>query len=76
LLDAVKDLYFFMVTRQMLPANFAAAHASNKGDVQKLEKCMKAATDLGMKMVKMAGKEFKYPEEFKASHIAYGTHTG
>ena len=76
LLDAVKDLYFFMVTRQMLPANFVAAYASNKGDVQKLEKCMKAATDLGMKTVQIAGKEFKYPEEFKASHIAYGTHTG
>jgi hypothetical protein len=75
LLDAVKDLYFFMVTRQMLPASFVAAYASNKGDVEKLEKCMRAASDLGMQMVKIAGKKFKYPEEFKASHIAYGTHT-
>jgi multimeric flavodoxin WrbA len=75
LLDAVKDLYFFMVTRQMLPASFVAAYASNKGDVEKLEKCMRAASDLGMQMVKIAEKKFKYPEEFKASHIAYGTHT-
>ncbi len=75
LLAAVKDLYFFMVTRQMLPASFIAAYASNKGDVKKLEKCAQAARDLGMQMVKIAEKKFKYPEEFKASHIAYGTHT-
>jgi multimeric flavodoxin WrbA len=75
LIDAVKDLYFFMVTRQMLPASFVAAYASNKGDVKKLGKCMKAAADLGMQMVKIAEKNFIYPEEFKASHIAYGTHT-
>jgi len=75
LIDAVKDLYFFMVTRQMLPASFVAAYSSNKGDVKRLEKCMKAATDLGMQMVKMAEKKFTYPEEFGASHIAYGTHT-
>jgi len=75
LLDAVKDLYFFMVTRQMLPASFIAAYGSNKGDVEKLEKCMKAAMDLGMQIVKIAEKKFTYPEEFRASHIGYGTHT-
>ena len=75
LLDTVKDFYFYMVTRQMLPASFVAAYASNKGDVLKLEKCMKAAVDLGKQIVKIAGKKFTYPEEFKATHIAYGTHT-
>jgi len=75
LLDAVKDLYFFIVTRQMLPASFIAAYASNKGDIQKLEKCRTAALNLGMQIVKIAGINFKYPEEFKPSHIAYGTHT-
>ncbi len=75
LVDAVKDLYFFFVTRQMLPANFVAAYASNKGDVKKLEKCMKAAADLGMQMVKIAERRFTYPEEFQSSHIGYGTHT-
>ncbi len=75
LIDAVKDLYFFMVTRQILPASFVAAYAANKGDVNKLEKCMMAATDLGKQMVKIAEKRFQYPEEFKASHFGYGTHT-
>ncbi len=75
LIDAVKDLYFYMITRQIIPANFIAAYAGNKGDVKKLEKCMKAAADLGRQVVKIAEKKFTYPEEFKAAHIAYGTHT-
>jgi multimeric flavodoxin WrbA len=75
LVDAVKDLYFYIVLRQMIPANFVAAYASNKGDVKKLEKCMKAAEELGVQMVKIAEKKFVYPEEIKASHIGFGTHT-
>jgi len=75
LLDAVKDLYFYMVTRQMIPASFIAAYGSHKGDVNKLEKCCKASVELGMQMVKISEKKFAYPEEFKASHIGYGTHT-
>jgi multimeric flavodoxin WrbA len=75
LVDAVKDLYFFMVTRQMLPASFIAAYASNKGDIKKLAKCLKAARDLGRQMVRIAEKKFVYPEEFKANHFGYGTHT-
>ena len=75
LIDAVKDLYFFMATRQMLPANYVAAYASNTGDVKKLPKCLNAAEDLGKQMVRIAEKKFAYPEEFKSTHIAYGTHT-
>jgi multimeric flavodoxin WrbA len=75
LVDAVKDLYFYIVLRQMIPANFVAAYASNKGDVKKLEKCMNAAEELGVQMVKIAEKKFIYPEEIKASHIGFGTHT-
>lgn len=75
LIDAVKDLYFYMVTRQMLPANFVAAYASGEGDVNRLQKCMKAAEDLGRQMVQIAEKKFTYPEEFKSTHFAYGTHT-
>jgi multimeric flavodoxin WrbA len=75
LVDAVKDLYFYMVTRQMIPASFIAAYAAGAGDVNKLEKCMTAAENLGLQMVKIARKGFTYPEEVKASHIAYGTHT-
>ena len=75
LVDAVKDLYFYMVIRQILPANFVAAYAANAGDVKKLPKCMAAAEDLGRQMVKIAEKKFTYPAEFPANHIGYGTHT-
>jgi multimeric flavodoxin WrbA len=75
LVDAVKDLYFYIVLHQMIPANFVAAYASMKGDVKKLEKCMKAAEELGVQMVKIAEKKFVYPEGIKASHIGFGTHT-
>jgi multimeric flavodoxin WrbA len=53
LVDAVKDLYFYMVTRQMLPASFVAAYGSNKGDVKKLEKCMNSAVELGRQVAKI-----------------------
>ena len=75
LVDAVKDLYFYMVTRQMIPANFVAAYASNKGDVKKLEKCMKTAGELGQQVVMIAKKKFTYPAEIKGPHFAFGTHT-
>jgi multimeric flavodoxin WrbA len=75
LIDAVKDLYFYMIVHQMLPANFIAAYSSNKGDVKRLEKCMSAAADLGKQLVKIVEKGFTYPEDVKANHIGYGTHT-
>ena len=75
LIDAVKDFYFYMAIRQMIPANFVAAYAAGAGDAKKLPKCMSAAEDLGKQMVKIAEKKFTYPEEFKATHFAYGTHT-
>jgi multimeric flavodoxin WrbA len=75
LVDAVKDLFFYMVINQMIPANFIAAYASNKGDVRKLDKCHKAAEELGIQMVKIAEKKFTYPEGIPAQHIGFGTHT-
>jgi multimeric flavodoxin WrbA len=73
--SAVKDLYFYIISRHMLPANYVAAYASPPGDVKKLEKCMKAAFDLGRQMVTLAAKKFEYPAEFWKPSIAYGTHT-
>ena len=75
LIDAIKDLYFYIVTRPMLPANYVAAYGAPKGDVKKLEKGMKAAYDLGRQMVQLVNKKFEYPTEFIAPAIAYGTHT-
>jgi multimeric flavodoxin WrbA len=73
LADTVKDLYFYMITRRMLPASFIAAYGGGKGEVKNLEKCMKATKDLGKEMVLIAGKKFEYPAG--GTHIAYGTHT-
>ncbi len=75
LVDVVKDFYFYIITRQMLPANFVAAYAGPKGDVKKLEQCMKATFDLGRQMVQIVEKKFEYPREFRRSSFAYGTHT-
>jgi multimeric flavodoxin WrbA len=75
LASAVKDLYFYIISRHMLPANYVAAYASPPGDVSKLEKGMKAAYDLGRQIVILAAKKFEYPAEFMRPSIAYGTHT-
>jgi multimeric flavodoxin WrbA len=75
LASAVKELYFYIISRHMLPANYVAAYAGPEGDVRKLEKCMKAAFDLGRQMVILAAKKFEYPDEFMGPSIAYGTHT-
>jgi multimeric flavodoxin WrbA len=73
--DAVKDLYFFMVTRQIIPANYVAAYAGPKGAVKQLERCMKAANLLGHQMVRIAKQKFQYPLDIPRSSFAFGTHT-
>ncbi len=73
LADGLKDLYFWIVTRQMLPANFVAAYGLDKGDVKELEKCMKAAKDLGRQMALLAAMKFTYPEEIDSAKHGYGT---
>jgi multimeric flavodoxin WrbA len=73
IVDALKDLYFYMVTRQMLPANYVAAYP--RGDLKEMAKCMKAAADLGHQMVQIAAKKFEYPSQFGRSSFAFGTHT-
>jgi multimeric flavodoxin WrbA len=75
LVSAVKDLYFYIITRRMIPANYVAAYAGPAGDVKKLDKGMKAAHDLGRQMVQIAAQKFEYPPEFMGLAIAYGTHT-
>ena len=75
LASAVKDLYFYIITRPMIPASYVAAYAGPAGDVKKLEKCMKAAHDLGRQMVQLAAQKFEYPAEFIGPSFAFGTHT-
>jgi multimeric flavodoxin WrbA len=74
LVDVLKDLYFYIVTRPMLPARFVAAYAGPDG-VSGLEQCLKACSDLGRQMVALARMNFKYPEELTGRAIAFGTHT-
>ena len=75
IIDPVKDLYFNMVIRKMLPANLVAVYANNKGEVRKMERGMKAAYNLGREMVQIAAKGFEYPAEFPRNFYAFGTHT-
>jgi len=75
LIDALKDLYFYMVTRQMLPANFVAAYPGSRDELRKMERCMNAAQDLGRQMVQIVAKKFEYPSEFPRTSFAFGIHT-
>ncbi len=75
LVDGLKDLYFYMVTRQMLPASFVAVYGGAKGEVRKREKAMHQAFVLGQQMVHIAEQKFVYPRAFPGTHIGFGTHT-
>jgi multimeric flavodoxin WrbA len=73
LVDPLKNIYFFFVSRQMIPANFVAAYTAT--DPREMNKCLKATRDLGRQMVLIAAQNFKYPQDIPRSGIAYGTHT-
>lgn len=75
LAEALKDIYFYYVTRQVIPANYVAAFAGPEGEVAKLEKCNKAARDTGRQIVQMVAQNFRYPADIPRSSFAYGTHT-
>jgi multimeric flavodoxin WrbA len=72
-IEPIKYLYFYFITRQMIPANYVGAYAV--GDLRKMEKCMKGSRDLGRQMVQIAAQKFQYPKEFPRVGVAYGTHT-
>jgi len=73
LVDVLKDVYFYMVTRQMIPANYVAAYP--RGDFKQMEKCSKATSDMGRQMVLITKQNFHYPENIGRSSFAFGTHT-
>jgi multimeric flavodoxin WrbA len=75
LVNALKDLYFYIVTRSMLPASYVAAYAGGRDELIKMEKCMQATHNLGREMVALAKMNFEYPSEVRGRAIAYGTHT-
>ena len=73
LIDAIKDLYFYMAINHMVPADYVAATASEKGAIRKDERAMKAAWELGREMVQLVKKRFEFPSEFKRGLTAYVT---
>jgi multimeric flavodoxin WrbA len=73
--DTLKELYFYMATRQIIPANFVAAYPGAQGELAKMEKCLKAARELGQQMVLIARQKFKYPSQIRRTSFGYGTHT-
>jgi multimeric flavodoxin WrbA len=73
IVDALKDFYFYIVTRQMLPAHFVAAYPVT--DLKQMEQCIKSTRDLGRQVVQIAAKKFEYPKEIPRRSIGYGTHT-
>jgi multimeric flavodoxin WrbA len=73
IVDALKDIYFYMVTRQMLPAHFVAAYPVT--DLKQMEQCMKSTFDLGRQVVKIVAQKFEYPKDIPRRSIGYGTHT-
>ncbi len=75
IIDVLKELYFFMATRRIIPANYVAAYPTPQSGLKEMEKCLKASYDLGRQMVLIAEQKFEYPKEIPRSAPAYGTHT-
>jgi multimeric flavodoxin WrbA len=75
IIDVLKEFYFYMATRRMIPANYVAAYPVPQGGLQEMEKCLQAAYDLGRQMVKISALKFVYPPDIPKSAPAYGTHT-
>jgi multimeric flavodoxin WrbA len=74
-IDVLKELYFYMATRRIIPANYIAADPVPDGGLKAMKKCLQAANDLGRQMVKIAAQKFEYPPDIPRSAPAYGTHT-
>jgi multimeric flavodoxin WrbA len=75
MIDVLKELYFYMATRRIIPANYVAAYPVADGGLKAMKKCLQASRDLGRQMVKIAAQKFEYPKDIPRSAPAYGTHT-
>ncbi|MFC2045683.1 flavodoxin family protein [Chloroflexota bacterium] len=74
LADTLKDIYFYFVSKRMLPAHFVAAYAAQKGEVVDREQGMLAAHELGQQVARLVDMKFEYPAEFMRRSIGYGTY--
>ncbi len=65
LMEAIKDLYFYIAINHMVAADYVSAYAGERGTVKNDERAMKAAWELGREMVQLVNKGFQFPEEFQ-----------
>lgn len=75
MVDALKDISYYIVQRQLLPAFQVSAYLMKPEDLQGMEKCRQALDILGRQMVALVKLGFKYPPEFTRGPGAFGTHT-
>jgi multimeric flavodoxin WrbA len=71
LVNALKDLTFYIVQNRMLPANQVSAYLTGPDDLPKMDKCLQDLDRLGRQMVALVNLRFKYPEEFFKPHGAF-----
>ena len=72
-IDVLKDLYFYISINHMVPADYVAATAFEKGAIRKDERAMKMAWELGREMGQLVKKGFEFPSEFKDRLSTYVT---
>ncbi len=70
-IDVLKDLYFYIAINHMIPADFVAATASEKGTIKTDIKSMKMAFELGREIGQLVSKKFEFPDEFKGRLSTY-----
>jgi len=70
LMDAIKDLYFYLAANHMLAADYVGAYAGEKGAIKNNEQAMKMAWELGREMVQLVNKKFEFPEEFQRRRLS------
>lgn len=75
MVDALKDFSYYIIQRQMLPANQVSAYIMKPEDLQNMPKCLEALKMQGRQMVALVKMGFRYPEEFLKGPGAFGTHT-
>ena len=70
LMEAIKDLYFYIAINHMVAADYVSALASGKGAIRENELAMKRAWELGREMVLLVRQEFQFPEEYARHGLA------
>ena len=70
LMDAIKDLYFYITINHMLAADYVGVYANERGAIRDNQQAMKTAWELGREMVQLVNKKFEFPEEFQRRRLS------